>query len=69
VPDKLTVCGLLTALSPRLSVPLALPLTVGANVTPIVHRALAAMPLPQVLVAIANGPLALTPVKLSALPR
>lgn len=71
VPDRLTDCGLLIALSAKLSVPAAAPRAAGVNVTPTVQFAPAAMPVPQVLLEIANGPPAGTemPVKVSVVLR
>jgi len=54
-PDRLTVCGLLEALSAKVSVPLAAPTAVGENVTPTWQRAPAARLVVQVLLEIANG--------------
>jgi hypothetical protein len=50
VPLKLTVCGLLLALSVMVSVPVTVPAVAEVNVTLIVQLAPAAMPVPQVLV-------------------
>jgi hypothetical protein len=50
VPLKLTVCGLLVALSVMVSVPLTEPAVAEVNVTLIVQLAPAPMPVPQVLV-------------------
>ncbi len=61
VPLRLTVCGLFPALSVKLSVPVALPATVGVNVTPTLQLAPPATLVPQVLLAIAKGPLAAMP--------
>jgi hypothetical protein len=55
VPLRLTVCGLLIALSAKLSVPVAAPVAAGVNVTPTVQLAPAAMLGPQVLLAMAKG--------------
>jgi len=49
-PFRLTVCGLLLALSLMVSEPEAVPATVGVNVTEIVHFFPALTELPQVLV-------------------
>src|ERR1700731_3262097 len=59
VPDRLTVWGLVTALSVNVNVPEAEPTAVGEKVTPTVQLAPAAMLVPQVLVLLgtANGPL------------
>jgi hypothetical protein len=56
VPLRLTACGLLIALSAKVSVPVTAPSVAGAKVTPTVQVAPAAMPVPQVLLAMANGP-------------
>ena len=50
VPERLTVCGLPLALSETLSKAARLPLAEGVNVTLIVHLALGASELTQVLV-------------------
>ena len=50
VPVRLTVCGLPLALSVMLSEAVRLPVAAGVNVTLMVHLALAATELPQVLV-------------------
>ena len=55
VPLRLTVCGLLIALSAKVRVPVAAPSAVGVKVTPTVQVAPAAMPVPHVLLAMANG--------------
>src|SRR6202045_1187738 len=66
VPDRLTVWGLVTALSVNVNVPEAEPTAVGEKVTPTVQLAPAATPAPQVLLATANGPLTpLTPTLLT----
>ena len=49
VPDRLTVCGLLLALSVTVIVPGWLPVAVGVNVTLMVQFAPAATDVPQVL--------------------
>jgi len=51
VPVKLTVCGLLPALSEMVNVPVTVVADVGVNVTLIVQVPLSAMPVPQVLVS------------------
>ena len=66
VPVRATVCGLLNALSVNVSAPVAAPSPVGVNVTPTAQFPLAAMLAPQVLVAMANGPLATMLLMLSA---
>jgi hypothetical protein len=55
------------ALSLNVNVPVAEPTAVGEKVTPTVQLFPARTLVPQVLVAIANGPLAVMLVKLSAL--
>jgi len=67
VPLKLTVCGLLSALSVNVSVPVCAPVAVGEKVTPTLHVAPAAMLDPQVLLAIAKFVLAAMFVNVSAL--
>jgi len=57
VPLRLTFWGLVEALSVKVSVPLAAPVAVGVNVTPTAQLAPAAWLVPQVLLAIAKGPL------------
>jgi hypothetical protein len=54
-PDRLTVCGLLEALSAKVRVPVAAPTAVGENVTPTWQRAPAARLVVQVLIETANG--------------
>jgi hypothetical protein len=66
VPLRVTICGLVTALSVKVSVPVAAPSPVGVKATPTLQLPLAAMPAPQVLLAMANGPLATMLLKLSA---
>lgn len=68
VPLRLSVCGLLMALSAKANVPLAAPSAAGVNVTPTLQVAPAATAVPHVLLEIANGPPAATemPVKVSA---
>jgi hypothetical protein len=56
VPLRLTVCGLLAALSVNVSVPLRVPSVVGEKVTLIEHVAPAAMLAPQLLPAMAKSP-------------
>jgi hypothetical protein len=58
LPLSETVCGLVIALSLKVSVPAAAPTPVGVKVTPTVQFPLAATLAPQVFVAIANGPVA-----------
>jgi len=66
VPVKLTVCGLLIAVSAKLSVPVDATSAVGENVTPTVQLAPAARLALQVLLAMANGAVAPMPVNVSA---
>lgn len=56
VPLRLTACGLLIALSAKVSVPAAAPSAAGVKVTPTVQVAPAAILVPQVLLDMANGP-------------
>jgi len=67
VPDRLTVWGPVMALSLNVNVPVAEPTVAGEKVTPTVQLAPAAMLVPQVLLATANGPLAAMLVMLSVL--
>jgi hypothetical protein len=67
VPDKLTVWGVVTALSAIVKVPVAAPTATGEKVTPTVQVFPAKMLAPQVLLATVNVPLAPMLVKLSAL--
>jgi hypothetical protein len=53
VPVRLTVCGLVKALSVNVSAPLSAPIIDGVNVTPTVQVPPAATPEPQVLLATA----------------
>jgi hypothetical protein len=55
VPDRLEVCGLLFALSVTVSVPVAVPVFFGENVTLIVHFFLLPSVAVQVEVETANG--------------
>lgn len=55
VPVRVTVCGLLIALSAMLRVPVAAPNATGVKVTPTRQFAPAAMLIPQVLLAMAKG--------------
>ena len=66
VPVRLTVCGLLIALSANVSVPVAAPNAAGVKVTPTLQVAPAAMPVPQVLLDMANGEVTEMPVNVSA---
>ena len=54
VPLRLTVCGLLVAVSVKLRVPVAGPVALGVNVTPTVQLAPPARLDPQVLLAMAK---------------
>jgi hypothetical protein len=58
VPVRLTVWGLFAAPSVNVSAPESAPAAIGENVTPTIHVALAAMLVPQVLLAIEKSPLA-----------
>jgi hypothetical protein len=62
-PVRLTVCGLFTALSLNISVPVSLPFAAGVNVTATVQLAPGARFVPQVLLAIAKPALTLKLVK------
>lgn len=66
LPDRRTVCGLLAALSVKVSVPVIEPEVVGEKVTPTTQLAPAAIPAPQVLLSTAKPVLAEMPAKLSA---
>jgi hypothetical protein len=66
VPLRFTVCGLVSAESVNDSTPVAEPSAVGVKVTLTVHVPPAATLVPQVWSEIANGPLAVTPLRLSA---
>lgn len=57
VPLRVTFWGLFEALSVKVSVPLAAPVAVGANLTPTAQLAPAARDVPQVLLEIEKGPL------------
>lgn len=56
MPDRLTVCGLLSALSLTFSIPVAAPVFVGENVTLIVQLPMLFSVVPQVVPETANGP-------------
>jgi hypothetical protein len=60
VPERVTTCGLVTAESVNVRVPVTGPVAVGEKVTPTVQFAPAPMVAPQVLLATANPVLALT---------
>jgi hypothetical protein len=66
VPDRLTVCGLLEALSAKVRVPSAAPTAVGENVTLTWQEARAARLAAQVLLETANGAAAVIEVMDSA---
>lgn len=66
VPLRFTTCGLVRAESVNVSTPVADPSAVGMKVTLTVHVLPAATLVTQVFAAIANGPLAVTPLRLSA---
>jgi hypothetical protein len=66
VPLRFTTCGLVRAESVNVSTPVADPSVVGMKVTLTVHVPPAATLVTQVFVEIANGPLAVTPLRLSA---
>jgi hypothetical protein len=56
VPFRLEVCGLPTALSATLNVPVLVPVAVGVNTTLIVQGVLAARLVPHVVVETAKSP-------------
>lgn len=60
-PVKLTICGLSVALSLMASVPVCVCFLSGAKVTASVQLLPAASVLPQVLLAMANGPVTAMP--------
>ena len=60
VPERATACGLVSAESVNVRVPITGPVAVGEKVTPTVQLAPAAMLAAQVLLATANPALALT---------
>ena len=64
VPARLTVWGLLAASSVNVSVPVRAPTAVGENVTPTVHVAPTASPVPHVLLATVKSPVAAILLKL-----
>jgi hypothetical protein len=66
VPDKLTVCGLFTALSVNVRKPVRAPMVVGENVTPMVQVSPAPTLAPHVLLAIPKSPVVVIPPKVSA---
>jgi hypothetical protein len=66
VPVRLTVCGLVIALSANVRTPEAGPRAAGMNVTPTWQLAPAATLAPHVLLATANGPLTVILVTLRA---
>lgn len=65
VPERLTVCGLVSAVSVNVRTPVAEPGAAGVNVTPTVQFVPATMLAPQVLFATANGPVVVMLMKLS----
>jgi hypothetical protein len=66
VPERLTVWGLVLALSVNVRTPVAGPSAAGVNVTPAEQLAPAAIPVPQVLLVTAKPALAVMPLKLRA---
>jgi len=58
LPDRVTVCGLVFALSVMVSVPVLVPVAVGVKVIPIVQPPPAGTPDPHVLLLTAKSPLA-----------
>src|SRR5579862_1365215 len=66
VPERLTVCGLLEALSENVRLPVRVPPAVGEKVTPTEQLARPDRLAPQVLELIAKSPLVAIPVKLRA---
>jgi len=66
VPLRLTVCGLVAAPSVKVRAPGAAPSAIGVKVTPTLQLPPAATLVPQVLLAIANGPVATMLLMLSA---
>jgi hypothetical protein len=69
VPERFTICWLVTAESVNVSVPVAGPVTVGENVTPTVQVAPAPMLAPHVLLTAVNPVLAPTDENVRALLR
>jgi hypothetical protein len=63
---RFTDCGLVTAPSVKVSAPVTAPAAVGANATPTLQLAPAAIPVPHVLLTILKGALASIFEKLSA---
>jgi hypothetical protein len=63
VPERFTTCGLVSALSVKVSAPVAAPATVGENVTPTVQLLPAATLVPHVLLTTLNPELAATGLK------
>ena len=61
MPDNAIDCGLVKALSVNVSLPVAGPATVGANLMPIVQLSPAGMLLPHALLEMMNPVLAATP--------
>lgn len=66
LPVRLTVCGLLKALSVKISAPVTAPVAVGVKVTLTEQVPPAAMPVPQVLAVMAKPVLAVMLLKVSA---
>lgn len=66
VPLRLTVCGLLVALSVKVNVPVVAPVAVGVNVTPTEQVPPAATLAPHVLLAMLNPALTATGLRVSA---
>ena len=66
VPLRFTVCGLVSAESVKVSTPVAEPSAAGVNATLTVHVPPAATLVPHVFAEIANGPVAVTPLRVSA---
>jgi len=66
VPVRLEVCGLPTALSDTLNVPVLVPVAVGVNTTLIVHLAFAARLVVHVVVETAKSPDVEIPMPVSA---
>jgi hypothetical protein len=69
VPDRLTVWGLPIALWVNVNVPVAELMVTGVKVTPRLQLPPPATLEPQVLLAMVNGPLIPTPLKVSAVVR
>lgn len=65
-PERFTTCGLVSALSVKVSAPVVAPATVGENVTPMVQLPPAATLAAQVLLTTLNPELAATGLKVRA---